>query len=161
MTGSAESKFFDLHVTGLGYLNRVREVKPERGGQPFLACTIAALNGPTEAPNKLYFDVTVRGSDAQVVIRRCMDAVKANRKVLIGFRIGDPWFRIFKYEAGKKAGQTAVSPKGRLLSVSWVKIDGQQVYPDAADSKASDGSPTSQAASDPSSTAESSSALAA
>ena len=103
----------------------------------------------------------MRGSDAQVVIRRCMDAVKANRKVLIGFRIGDPWFRIFKYEAGKKAGQTAVSPKGRLLSVSWVKIDGRQVYPDASDSKASDGSSTSQATASSSSNAESSSALAA
>lgn len=28
----SESKFYDLHVTGLGYLNRVRMVKPSKGG---------------------------------------------------------------------------------------------------------------------------------
>jgi len=146
MTNSAERKFFDLHITGIGYLNRIREVEPEHGGEPFLACTIAALNGPSHKPKKVYYDVTVRGSEAQLVIRRCMDAVEANRKVLIGFKIGDPWFRIFKFEAGKKAGEMGVSPKGRLLSVPWVKIDGQQVYPDEAPAPASEGLPAAEQA---------------
>ena len=40
----SESKFYDLHVTGLGYLNRVRMVKPNKG-ETFLACSISALRG--------------------------------------------------------------------------------------------------------------------
>lgn len=47
MTTSNEKSFFDLHITGLGYLNRIREVKPKKGS-PFLACDIAALNGPSD-----------------------------------------------------------------------------------------------------------------
>lgn len=27
MTTSSEKSYFDLHITGLGYLNRIREVK--------------------------------------------------------------------------------------------------------------------------------------
>ncbi|HHK5235871.1 TPA: DUF3577 domain-containing protein, partial [Pseudomonas aeruginosa] len=46
-TTSNEKSYFDLHTSGIGYIQRVREV-PVRGGrraQPFLACTIAALVG--------------------------------------------------------------------------------------------------------------------
>ena len=47
MTTSTEKSYFDLHITGLGYLNRIREVKPKKG-DAFLACDIAALNGPSD-----------------------------------------------------------------------------------------------------------------
>ncbi|WP_161798131.1 DUF3577 domain-containing protein [Pseudomonas amygdali] len=40
-----ESKYFDLHTTGIGYLNRIREVKP-RKGNPFMAVTVAAILRP-------------------------------------------------------------------------------------------------------------------
>src|SRR3546814_4854972 len=43
MTTSNEKSYFDLHITGLGYLNRIRAVKP-KNGDAFLACDIAALN---------------------------------------------------------------------------------------------------------------------
>ena len=36
MTTSTEKSYFDLHITGLGYLNRIREVKPKKG-DAFLA----------------------------------------------------------------------------------------------------------------------------
>ncbi|WP_248746214.1 STY4534 family ICE replication protein [Pseudomonas sp. MWU12-2037] len=119
--------YFDLHTSGLGYLNRIREVKPNRG-KPFLACTIAALCGPTESPDYRYFDVTVSGSEAQHLVSRCAEAVREGRKVLIGFRLGDMWTGLFRYQRGEKAGQTGVTLKARLLFISWIKIDGQQVY---------------------------------
>lgn len=127
MTTSNDKSFFDLHITGLGYLNRIREVKP-RKGDAFLACDIAALNGPSDDPEYRRFDVRVSGSQAQHLIRRCEQAVKAERKVLIGFRLGDLWTDIFTYTKGKRAGEQGVSLKARLLFVSWIKVDGQLVY---------------------------------
>lgn len=127
MTTSNDKSFFDLHITGLGYLNRVREVKPKKG-DAFLACDIAALNGPSDDPEYRRFDVRVSGSQAQHLIRRCEQAVKAERKVLIGFRLGDLWTDIFTYTKGKRAGEQGVSLKARLLFVSWIKVDGQLVY---------------------------------
>lgn len=131
--GSSDSgsEYFDLHILGLGYVNRIREVfpKPGKKGDPFLACTIAALNGPRNEVAYRYYDVRVSGKDAQHLIRKCMPASDADKKILIGFCLGDPWTDIFAYPAGHaKAGQTGVSEKARLLFVSWIKIDGVQVY---------------------------------
>lgn len=126
-TSSNEKSYFDLHITGLGYLNRIREVKPKKG-DAFLACDIAALNGPSDAPEYRRFDVRVSGSEAQHLVRRCEQAVKAERKVLIGFRLGDLWADTFTYSKGERAGQQGVSLKARLLFVSWIKVDGELVY---------------------------------
>ncbi|EML6089314.1 DUF3577 domain-containing protein, partial [Pseudomonas aeruginosa] len=46
-TQAQEAKYFDLHTTGIGYLNRIREV-PIRRGEPFLAATVAALHGAAD-----------------------------------------------------------------------------------------------------------------
>lgn len=126
-TANSESTYFDLHITGLGYLNRIREVKPKKG-EPFLACDIAALNGPTTSPEYRRFDVRVSGTEAQQLVRRCAQAVEAERKVLIGFRLGDLWSDIFTYSKGTRAGEQGVSLKARLLVVNWIKIDGDLVH---------------------------------
>jgi Protein of unknown function (DUF3577) len=133
---SSSQSYFDLHITGLGYLNRIREVQP-RKGTSFLACDIAALTGPSNAAEYRRFDVKVSGRDAQHLIRKCEEAVKAERKVLIGFRLGDLWTDIFTYTKGDNKGKPGVSLKARLLFVSWIKVDGEMVY--KAESKVADG----------------------
>lgn len=127
MTTSNEKSYFDLHITGLGYLNRIREVKPKKG-DAFLACDIAALNGPGDDVSYVRFDARVSGLEAQHLIRRCIDAVGAEKKVMIGFRLGDLWTDIFTYTKGKNAGKPGVSLKVHLLFISWIKVDGKQVY---------------------------------
>lgn len=126
-SSSHEASYFDLHITGLGYLNRIREVAPKKGDS-FLACDIAALNGPSDKAEYRRFDVRVSGSKAQQLVRRCSQAVKDKRKVLIGFRLGDLWADTFVYEKGQNAGKHGVSLKARLLFISWIKVDGEQVY---------------------------------
>ncbi|HKT73473.1 MAG TPA: STY4534 family ICE replication protein, partial [Steroidobacteraceae bacterium] len=105
-----KKSYFDLHIEGVGYVNRIREVTPKRGAA-FLACEVAALVGPTDAVEYRRFDVRVSGTDAQHLIRRCEQAVKDEKKVLIGFRLGDLWTDIFTYSKGPKEGQTGVSLK--------------------------------------------------
>lgn len=136
----AEKSFFDLHITGLGYLNRIREVKPQKG-DGFLACDIAALCGPSNDVSYVRFDTRVSGADAQDLVRRCAKAVEAEKKVLIAFRLGDLWTDIFTYSKGKHAGEQAVSLKARLLFISWIKVDGTLVY--KSEPKARDEEPTS------------------
>lgn len=129
MTASTSEKaYFDLHISGLGYVNRVRTVKPKRG-EPFLACNISALTGPRNDLQYCYFDVKVSGEDAQRLIRKSEDAVEAGCKVLIGFKLGDPWLDIWPYKEGHpKYGQTGVTLKARLLKIFWMNIDGVRVY---------------------------------
>jgi len=124
---SHEASYFDLHITGLGYLNRIREVVPKKG-DAFLACDIAALNGPSDQAEYRRFDVRVSGNKAQQLVRRCMQAVEAKRKVLIGFRLGDLYADTFVYEKGRNAGKHGVSLKARLLFISWMKVEWETVY---------------------------------
>jgi hypothetical protein len=38
-------------------------------------------------------------------VRRCIQAVDAEKKVMIGFRLGDLWADTFTYSKGKRAGE--------------------------------------------------------
>ena len=126
-TAKLTDHYYDLHVTGLGYLNRVREVKPQRG-KAFLAASIGALHGPSDEVQKTWFDVRVSGQEAQKVVRSLMSDAEAGKAVLIGFRLGDLTAETFVYEKGPKQGQTGVTLKARLLKIAWAKVDGKTVY---------------------------------
>ena len=123
----AEGKaFFDLHVNGVGYLNRIREVKP-RKGQPFLACSISAMRGDPSDVEYTKFDLRVTGSDAKRIVAMLKPEVDGKKPVVIGFRIGDIYPELFTYERGEKAGQQGVAINGRLLKIGFAKVDGQAV----------------------------------
>ncbi|MDH1440365.1 STY4534 family ICE replication protein [Pseudomonas sp. GD03721] len=119
--------YFNLHTSGIGYLNRVREV-PVHRGPPFMACDIAALHGASDAVEYTRFDCKVAGGEAERLIRQYWDAVQADKKVLLSFRIGDLWVDPFLYEKGDRQGQPGASLKGRLLFIEWIKVDGQLLY---------------------------------
>jgi hypothetical protein len=123
---TSEKAFFDLHVNGVGYLNRIREVKP-RKGQPFLACSISAMRGDPSDVEYTKFDLRVTGGEAKRVVAMLKPDVDIKKLVLIGFRIGDIYPELFTYERGEKAGQQGVAIKGRLLKIGFAKVDGQAV----------------------------------
>ncbi|WP_226507219.1 STY4534 family ICE replication protein [Pseudomonas sp. MWU16-30317] len=126
-TPTQTTSYFNLHTQGIGYLNRVREVTVRRG-QPFMACDIAALHGASDDVEYTRFDCKVAGGEAERLIRQYMADVQAERKVLLGFRIGDLWTDAFIYEKGERQGQPGASLKGRLIFIEWIKVDGTLVY---------------------------------
>ena len=130
MTNSTENnqtKYYDLHTQGVGYVNRVREV-PVKRGEPFWACSISALHGAEDSIEYTNFDCRVAGSEAAKVINRLNKACEENKKILMGFKIGDLYPETFTYKSGNKAGEVGISLKARLLYIGWVKVDGDTVY---------------------------------
>lgn len=121
------TKYFDLHVHGVGYVNRIREVKVKRG-EPFWACDIAALHGAEDAIEYTRFDCRVSGSEAAKLIKRLDKACQEKKKILIGFKLGDLYAETFTYDKGDKQGETGISLKARLLYIAWIKVDGESVY---------------------------------
>lgn len=118
-----QPSFFNLFVDGIGYLNRVRTVKPKKG-QPFLACTVAAMRGSDSDVCYTKFDCRVSGADAQEIVGRLESEVAADKTVIIGFRIADIYPEIFTFEKGDRKGQPGVSIKGRLLRIKFAKVNG-------------------------------------
>ena len=121
---TSQSSFFNLHVEGVGYLNRVRTVKPKKG-QEFLACTVSAMRGSTDDIAYTRFDCRVSGAEAQKIVSGLASDVAAEKTVIIGFKIADIYPELFTFEKGDKKGQPAVSIKGRLLRVKFAKVNGE------------------------------------
>ncbi len=126
MNTNENVKYFDLHTTGIGYLNRVRQVTPEEG-TPFLAVTIAAIHGSASNVQHTYFECGVYGEQAQNTVRELQPAVEGESKVLIGFTLSNLKADSFTFTKVDKAGQTGVNLKARLIRIAWAKIDGQRV----------------------------------
>lgn len=122
----SQSSFFNLFVEGVGYLNRVRTVKPKKG-QEFLACTVSAMRGSTADLGYTKFDCKVSGAEAQKIVKQLEPDVAAEKAVIIGFKIADIYPELFTFEKGDKKGQPGVSIKGRLLRVKFAKVNGEAV----------------------------------
>ena len=131
MSTNETKQYFDLHTTGIGYLNRVREVTPKEG-ESFLSITIAALRGSVDNAQYTHFECRVSGKQAQEIVRQVKPAVEGKLKVLIGFTLSDLFAEPFTFKNGDRAGETGISLKARLLRVSWAKVDGQPFYSERA-----------------------------
>ncbi|OHZ00157.1 STY4534 family ICE replication protein [Salinicola sp. MIT1003] len=134
MSNSTDNQFFDLHITGVGYVNRIRKITPKRG-DAFWACDISALNGPANDVEYRRFDCRVSGAEAEKLVKKFAATVADRKekganepKILIGFKLGDLYPDLFTRTKGDRAGETAVSLKARLLFVNWAKVDGDKVY---------------------------------
>ena len=126
MNTNENVKYFDLHTTGIGYLNRVRQVTPEEG-TPFLAVTIAAIHGSASNVQHTYFECGVYGEQAQNTVRELKPAVEGESKVLIGFTLSDLRADAFTFKQCDKACETGVNLKARLIKIAWAKVNGQKV----------------------------------
>lgn len=155
MTASEQSHF-NLHVNGVGYLNRVRWVEPRRNagrkGDAFLACSVSALRGNAQNPDYTYLDLRVSGHEAIEMVERLREDVDARRKVFISFRVGDIYPHVYERDVkdrktGQKTGEKEFASiiKGRLLLINSITIDGENVYRrDPAEAPGDDAAPTNE-----------------
>lgn len=121
-------KIFDCHMTGLGYLSRVREVTPKKG-KPFLSCAIAAFHGEASDVTYVYLDLKVVGTKAKEIVTLYQDqANDKDSRVLVGFKAGDPYIDMYDVTRGDRAGQKGALLKGRLLQINWLKVNGETLY---------------------------------
>ena len=128
---ATEAKYFDLHTSGVGYLSRVRDVPIKR--ESFLACTISALRGESSSTEYTKFDCRVSGADAKMIVNLLrMQANDQDKKVLIGFVIGDTYPESFVFD-DKGTKTTKLVTKGRLLRITFAKVNGVPVdFPNVA-----------------------------
>ena len=126
-TTQTETKFFDLHTAGIGYLNRLRTVKPANS-RPYQSVSIAALRGNTDNAQYTYFDCIVVEEEAKNVLLNLVDTDEKDAKYMIGFNIGDIYPETFTYKSGNKQGQTGISLKGRLIKIKWLRKNNELIY---------------------------------
>ena len=118
---------FDLIIEGVGYLNRIRAVTPKKG-PTYTACTVNAMMGTADAVEYVSIDCRIVGKQALAAVQLLQADVAAKRKVIIGFRGGDPKPEFYEYK-DQTTGETrsASGLKARLLQLTFAKVDGEKV----------------------------------
>ncbi|AVT09663.1 DUF3577 domain-containing protein [Paracidovorax avenae] len=139
-------EFFNLHTSGIGYLNRIRWVETKgrgRKAESFLACSISALRGSSDAADYTYFDLRVSGEEAIGLIDGLQQEVRDRCKVLVSFKIGDIYPHLYErdvrdQQSGRPTGQKEVATliKGRLILINSISVDGEKVYSRPSDQDA-------------------------
>lgn len=122
-----QTKFFDLHTTGCGYLSmeRTRWVTPKKGPK-YLCTSIAFLRGEyTESskPEITRVDLRIVGGEAFELVEQLMNnlwqgTLRKDSKIFVSAKIGDLY-----PEAYMKDGEARVMLKGRLLLFKSIHID--------------------------------------
>ncbi|MEO9332751.1 MULTISPECIES: DUF3577 domain-containing protein [Gammaproteobacteria] len=135
---------YDLITHGIGYLNRPKLVRPAES-DPFLACTLGVLSGPVDDPDYRYIDTIVANRDAEHLVRRCMQAVEAKKKVLIAFRLNGMKAEPYIRTKGERAGEAAASLESKLIHIGLIKVNGQRVYPTTSEADAPQDATASEA----------------
>ena len=123
-------KYFDLHTTGIGYLQNVQEVESGEDGV-YVKATIAALRGSSRDTQYTHFECDVTGRKAIATLRELKSAVDGKLKVLVGFTLSNLHAEQFTYADGELGGQKGVRLKARLLRISYAKVDGQPFVTEA------------------------------
>ncbi|MFZ5525875.1 MAG: DUF3577 domain-containing protein [Pseudomonadota bacterium] len=126
-----EVTFFDLITSGIGYLNRIREVQPN-DGDPYTCCKINALVGPSNKVAYREIDLRVVGTQALEALDIIDQAIpNKDAKVIVCFRMGDAKPDSYVIQAddgrGNQRPKTRFCIKGRLLKITSCKIDGQVI----------------------------------
>jgi hypothetical protein len=122
MTAENKTEYFDLITSGLGYLNRSREVIPKKG-PVYESVSIAALRGNSDNPSYSYFDCRVVGADAIEFVKTHRDAINdRDTKVLVSFNVGDGEGGSFELTKGEHKGERRHLIKARLLKITWAKV---------------------------------------
>ena len=133
------NEYFNLHLSGIGYLSRVRWVSNNsrsggRRSEPFLSCAINALRGSSDDPQYTYLDLKVTGADAIEIVRNLEQATNEGLKVIVSFKAADLYIHQYDRRArDAKGNQTdtferAALIKGRLILINTAKVDGKLVY---------------------------------
>ncbi len=136
-TQNATNKTYDVHTTGFGYLNRIREVTPSHGGKPYLSCDITlqegvAKDGDFSTIKKIYFQANVVGTKAIEVMREHFTndqgkVASPDEPVTAAVRLGGIDVDQWTYQKGDKAGQPGVTLKTRLLKLTYLAIGGNAI----------------------------------
>lgn len=127
----SEVSYFDFTCSGIGYLNRIRDVNP-RQGKPYVACTINVLVGPSNEVSYREFDMRVVGKQALEAVDIIYNAMQNDKdKVVVSFRAGDARPESYtirkRDERGNEQPEVRYCLKGRLLQIMSAKINGQPV----------------------------------
>lgn len=140
---TAQKQFFDLHLNGVAYVNRFREINPgtKKG---FCAVTMAFLRGNTDDVEYTYVDCIIPNKEVCELLKQYENDIEnRDTKVIAVATVSDIYPDIYTSN-----GEPKPTIKGRLIGMRQLKVNGDVVYKhQAEEAPASEGTnePAAQA----------------
>lgn len=138
---SNDKKAYNLLTTGVGYLNRLRQVTVKKGN-PYWCASVSALYGlvdpETKKADTSYYDLRIVTDNAVETAKLLKDAADENKQIFVEFVCGDSRSEVFQYKAGKKAGTYGSVIKGSLLQIKRAWVEGELVIDNSSSDSNSD-----------------------
>lgn len=125
---SNDNRYFNLHLEGFANLYDARIIEPKSGQsfEPFLQVRATFLQGKADDAQPVFVDLKVTGKKAKKIIEKFQPQI-ANRDIKVNgvLKAGDLRFTVGNPKAPGQEHRVFTS--ARLLSVKYLKVDGQQV----------------------------------
>lgn len=124
---SNDQRYFNLHLEGFANLYNARMVTPKQGQsfEPFLQVRATFLQGKAEDAQPVFVDLKVTGKTAKKIIEKFQSEIAdRDKKVNAVLKAGDLRFTTSSPGPGQ---EVRVFTSARLLSIKYLKVDGQQV----------------------------------
>ncbi|WP_049722406.1 DUF3577 domain-containing protein [Gilvimarinus polysaccharolyticus] len=125
---SNDNRYFNLHLEGFANLYDARMINPKQGQsfEPFLQVRATFLQGKADDAQPIFVDLKVTGKKAKKIIEKFQPQI-ANRDIKVNgvLKAGDLRFTIGNPKAPGQEHRVFTS--ARLLSVKYLKVDGQQI----------------------------------
>lgn len=129
-TTQAPPKAYNLHTVGMGFVNRLRFVKPDGKGKSYWCVSIGALYGVEDENGRSessLFDLRVVGKLAIQSVQTLQAAFNEGKKIFVEFKAGDSRAEHYQYKNGQRAGQWGSCIKGTLLQLRKAWVNGELV----------------------------------
>lgn len=123
---SNKDRRYNLTIQGYGYLSGIREIQP-KSGEPFLACNVHLMQGDDDDVKFLSLRCIIRGRYAKDIVRAYFTTPQGEVKsppfdVEADMKLGGITAETFLYKSSHMKGQTGISIRSSLLSISTLKI---------------------------------------
>lgn len=126
-SNSQSDRKYNVITNGVGYINRIRKVQPEKG-DPYLACDVALFQHVGDNIDYVRINCVIRGKQAKEIVWIHFTSPEGevvhpkDTVVVANMNLGGLSARTFVYKKGEKKGQTGISLRAALLSIKWLKI---------------------------------------
>jgi Protein of unknown function (DUF3577) len=131
--GQQRSNYFNLHVSGVGYLSRPRWVPIKGTKDYFLCCAVNVMHGEKSKVQYSYMDFKVTGDAIRHIDGLIEASENRNNKIIVAFKAGDIIASPYnKKVSDRETGEIYYEPgaliKGRLFDITYVKINDTVIF---------------------------------
>lgn len=118
-----QSRWFNVHTEGLGYLSNIRMIPAQPGQKEFMACDFSMLEGDPSNPSRQHISLSVPSDHAANILEMFKSAADEGVTCFAGVRLAKLCAKPFASDDG----ELSVRYNARLIKLMYLKVGDQVI----------------------------------